>query len=174
MAIAFFSDLRSFSCSAAIRTDCSGFSVHVGQTFANPVLFGISSNSSLHCLHVGIRYLHYFAVFFCAAQRFFCAAAMRALPSGLILLFFLDLGAAAIDFAGRPGPFLIMSAEVESRSARACFSDAISASIRERMSVVFMGNIVTHRLIHDVYFLASPCSKELYAVRVRRFKENNC
>jgi hypothetical protein len=42
------------------------------------------------------------------------------------------------------------------------------------MSVVFMGNIVTHRLIHDVYFLASPCSKELYAVRVRRFKENNC
>jgi hypothetical protein len=53
----------------------------------------------------------YFVAFFEAAQRFFCAAAMRALPSGLMVRFE-TTGLGAETFFGLPGPRLTPSGSV--------------------------------------------------------------
>jgi hypothetical protein len=53
----------------------------------------------------------YFVAFFEAARRFFCAAAMRALPSGLMVRFE-RTGLGAETFFGLPGPRLTPSGSV--------------------------------------------------------------
>jgi hypothetical protein len=81
------------------------------------------------------------AAFFFAAQRFLAAAAMRARPSGERTRFFRGeaIGELEATFGGRPGFRLAtVTADPAARSARACLSVAISASIMERMSVSAM------------------------------------
>src|SRR5581483_11904520 len=70
----------------------------------------------------------HFAAFFCAAQRAFCAAAIRARPSALIVLFFAFFAGAAFTVAPGLRP-LFLGAVVPESNARACWSRAISASI---------------------------------------------
>src|ERR1017187_7915001 len=73
------------------------------------------------------------AAFFCAAQRFLAASAMRARPSGDRLRFFLRFGIVAVPgctFGGLPAfRFATVTAEPAARSARAFLSVAISASM---------------------------------------------
>lgn len=73
--------------------------------------------------------------FFFAAHRFFCASAIRARPSALIVRFFLSFATGRVVFLGRSGNFPFV--EATSR-ARAWWRLAISASMRERMSIVLM------------------------------------
>jgi hypothetical protein len=56
----------------------------------------------------------YFVAFFEAAHRFFCAAAMRALPSGLMVRFE-TTGLGGETFFGLPGPRLTLDRRKHSR-----------------------------------------------------------
>ena len=88
------------------------------------------------------RFIYLAAAFFFAAQRFLAAAAMRARPSGERTRFFFcggAIGELAVTLGGRPAFRLAtVTADPAARSARACLSVAISASIVERMSVSAM------------------------------------
>lgn len=77
----------------------------------------------------------YFAPFLCAAQRFRCASPMRLRASGLItgLRFLRDDGA------------LVGFAFVPASTARACWRQASSASMVERMLSRLMVDIVFER-----------------------------
>lgn len=69
------------------------------------------------------------------AHRFFCAAAMRALPSALIVRFPAGVLGGSDDARGRPRrlPSVAGAGVGEERSSRACCRRAISPSIAERM-----------------------------------------
>jgi hypothetical protein len=82
----------------------------------------------------------YFAAFFLAAHLALRAATIRARPSGLNPRFCFGLVAVGVETdLGRPGRFLATAPVI---AARACWSRAISASIKLIM-VVLMGTSVT-------------------------------
>ena len=75
----------------------------------------------------------YFFAAFCFAQRLRCASAILFLPSADMVLFFEAL--ANPDERGRPLRFVVA---VPARKERADCRRAISASMAERMSCVFI------------------------------------
>ena len=80
--------------------------------------------------------IYFFAVAFCFAQRLRCASATAFRPAALIVLF-LGAGSAAGESALRGRPLRFAEA-VPARTERADCSRAISASMVERMSCVFI------------------------------------
>jgi len=88
-----------------------------------------------------LRQLSYLLAFFATAQRRLTASCIRARPSGDKFRFFFLAGAGAAVDLGRPGFFLSVRTTVPDNKARACWSLAISASRRERISVVFMSTV---------------------------------
>ena len=105
------------------------------------ILVQTRKSISCHFKDVGV-FIYLAAAFFFAAQRFLAAAAMRARPSGERTRFFFcgeAIGELAVTLGGRPAFRLAtVTADPAARSARACLSVAISASIVERMSVSAM------------------------------------
>ena len=90
-------------------------------------------------------FVSYLAVF-CAAQRFFCAAAIRALASALIVRVF---GSSVA--LGRPGPRFTSEAGMVERIARACCSFAISESMAEMISEVCISAFFHRCELHSPY-----------------------
>jgi hypothetical protein len=80
-----------------------------------------------------IRFYLFFATLFCFAQRPRCASAIFFLPAADIVLFFGAVG--NMDVRGRPPRFV---EALPARRERADCRRAISASMAERMSCVFI------------------------------------
>jgi hypothetical protein len=116
-----------------------------GHGFPVPASLGCESLPA----DIALQTPSYLLVLFVAAQRFFWAAAMRALPSSLMTRFFvLTAGTGGTIFFGRPTLFLDGAAigVVSVRSARAACRRPISESIAESISLRFMEAILSAQI----------------------------
>lgn len=115
------------------------FGSRIESSPSNTLVLWARAHSAMRCLSARLPYRPhiraiYFAAFFCAAQRFRCASAIRLRASGLkIRLVFTGLVA---DFL----PRLLVTIPVS--RAWACSMRAISASIAERTSFSLMRDCV--------------------------------